>query len=156
MIFKINLYNQYLSNLQNYLKIKQIKKKKKIQLKFFSIFMHKKLMYFRFLTLKNMYTYSVGQLFKKKIQKVKSFKKSIQNHNYTINCLNRKFRKPIYSIYLFFCKNFNLKNYLWIKKFFSVNKPHVEYMLITHSWNYITKKKKRIKRKIFKRLLKSM
>ena len=111
MIFKINLYTNYLNNLQTYLKIKRTKKKK-IQLKFFSVFMHKKLMYFRFLVIKDIYTYSVGQLFKKKIQKVKSFKKSIQNYNYAINCLNKKFRKPIHSIYLFFCKNFNLKNYL--------------------------------------------
>lgn len=155
MIIKRDLQIHYLKRLKVYVNKYYNKKNKKFQLKFFSVFMHKKLMYFKFLVKKNMYNYSAGQLFKKKIQKIRSFKKSVNNINYTISCLNQKFRKPIYSIYLLYCKNYNLKNYLWLKKFFLLNKPHVEFSVLTHSWNYITNKRRRIKRKIFKRLLKS-
>jgi len=154
LTFQTSLLLNYLNKIKKYLNIKKRKNKKKFSLYFFSNFINKKQMYFRFLTKKKMYSFSMGQLLKKKIEKIKFFKKSIQNLNYSIGCLNRKFRKPISSIYLLYCKNFNFKNYLWLKKFFLLNKPQTEYIIFTHSWNYITKKKRRIKRKIFKRLLK--
>lgn len=153
MIFKEQEYYNHIKKIRLYVtKLKN--KKKNYYLDFFSVYSHKKLMYFRFLIKKKYYNYSAGQLLKKKISLIKFFKKSINNINYTISCLNRKFRNPIKSIFLFYLKNINFKNYTWTKKFFSTNKPTVGYVVITHSWNYINKKKRRIKRKIYKNLLK--
>jgi hypothetical protein len=111
MIFQIDIYRKYLKGIQLYLKNTK-KIEKKYYLNFFSLFTHKKQLYFQFLTKKKMYNFSTGQLLTKKIEKVKFFKKSIQNLNYTISCLNKKFRKPVTSIYLLYCKNFTLKSYL--------------------------------------------
>jgi hypothetical protein len=153
LIFQAKTYYKYLTNIRNYTRgVKGVRKK--FYLQFFSSFMHKKQLYVQFLTSKKLYNFSTGQLLTKKIEKIKFFKKSIQNINYSISCLNRKFRKSVTSIYLLYCKNYNYKNYLWLKKFFTLNKPRTEYVVLTHSWNYITKKKRRIKRKILKRLKK--
>lgn len=115
---------------------------KNYQFLFFSIFMHKKLTYFKYIAKSKAYIYSTGQLLKKKIKKIKFFKKSLKNFGHTISLLNQKFSKPIKSIYLFYCKNFNYKNYLWIKKFYSLSNPNIRYFVVSNSWNYVVKKKK--------------
>lgn len=144
----------YLNNLNRYVSLNYIKKKK-IKINYFALYTHKKLMYFSFLQKNKLFNYSAGQLFGHKLKKIKSFKKSILNYNYTINLLNKKFQKPIKLIQFFFCKNFSLKHYLWLKKFFFLNKVVTEFLIVTHSWNIIKKKKRRIKRKIYKKLLKN-
>lgn len=132
------------------------KKSKKIYLEFFNLYAHKKLTYFQFSILNKFYNFSTGQLLRKRIKKLKFFKKSIKNLGLTINILNKKSGKYIKSIYLFFCKNFTIKHFLWIKKFFSAIKPAIQYTVITNSWNPIIKKKRRIKKKIFRNLFKNV
>lgn len=139
-------YNKIFVNNTNILK-------KKKQFPLFSIFMHKKLTYFRYFYKGKFFIYSNGQLLKNKIKKIKFFKKSLKNFGYIINLLNRKFSNPIKFIYLFYCKNFNFKNYLWIKKFYFLLDPQIEYFIISGSWNYIKKKRGRIKRKVLKKLI---
>jgi hypothetical protein len=79
---------------------------------FFSLFMHKKLTYYKFFLNNKFYIKSTGQLFKKKIKKIKFFKKSLKSNGYAISTLNRDYPKIFRNIYIFFCKNFNYKNYL--------------------------------------------
>jgi hypothetical protein len=58
-------------------------------------------------------------------------------------------------VFLFYCKNFNYKNYSWIKKYFYLINPVIAYTVLSSSWNYINKKRKRVKKKILRNLLKS-
>ena len=128
---------------------------KKFNLKFFSIYMHKKLNYYRFLWNNKFYIYTNGQLLKKNAKKIKFYKKSKKSFGYVINTLNKKIKKKLNSIEFFYCKNFNFKNYFWIKKLFTLIKPKINFFLITNSWNYIHKDRRRIKKKIFRNLFKS-
>ena len=141
--------------IQVYVKINKnsFDKKKINQIDFFSLFLKKKLTYYQYF-LEKKYNYTNGQLLKKKIQKIKFFKKSKKCFSLCINILNKKTYKLLKYINTFYCKNFNYKNYVWIKKFFTLIKPNIEYFVTTQSWNFITKKKKRIKKKIYRNLLK--
>lgn len=155
-----NLYLNLNKVTQQYYNLHKIalkeKKSKKVYLDFFNLYTHKKLTYFHFSILNKFYNFSTGQLLRKRIKKLKFFKKSIKNLGLTINILNKKSGKYIKSIYLFFCKNFNIKHFLWIKKFFLIIKPAIQYTVITGSWNPIIKKKRRIKKKIFRNLFKNI
>lgn len=132
------------------------KKSKTPYLDFFNLYSHKKLMYFQFSITTKFYNFSVGQILRKRIKKLKFFKKSVKNIGLTINVLNKKVHKYLKSIYLFFCKNFTIKHFVWIKKMFTIIKPKIEYTVITASWNPIIKKKRRIKKKIFRNLFKNV
>ena len=134
-----------------------IKKKRKLnnyKFKFLSIFLNKKLMYLKYFFKNKYYTPSTGQILGTRLNNIKYFKKSNKSSGVVINLLNRKFRKSIKSIFIFFCNNYNFKNYLWVKKFHYLINPQIGYFIISRSWNYITKKRRRIKRKIFKNLFK--
>jgi hypothetical protein len=82
------------------------------KLQYFSIYKHKKLNYFKFEFKKKLYNYSAGQLLHIGLNKMRGFKKSIQSFGATINVLNRRLRKQINSIYLFYIKNFTIHTYL--------------------------------------------
>jgi hypothetical protein len=73
--------------------------------------MHKKLNYFSFFLNKKFYNFSNGQLLKKKAKVAKFYKKSIKSFGFSINTLNKKLTKRFSSVFLFYCKNFNYKNY---------------------------------------------
>jgi hypothetical protein len=87
-------------------------KKKKYNLFFFSIFIHKKLHYYNFYYLNKLYNMSNGQLLQKRNKLIKFFKKSRKSFGASINILNKKLNKQLSSIFFFYCKNFNYKNYL--------------------------------------------
>jgi hypothetical protein len=130
-------------------------KGRRYKTEYFSVYLHKKLTYCLFYTLNKYLNYSNGQLLRRKIKKIKYFKKSRKSYGYTINYLNKMTRRYIRSIKIFYCKNFNLRNYNWLKKFFIIVKPKIKYFICTNSWNYINLKKKRIKKKIYRNLLKN-
>lgn len=137
--------------------ITMITKKRKLsnyKFTFLSIFLNKKLTYLRYFFKKKYYTPSTGQILGIRLKNIKYFKKSNKSTGIVINLLKKKFKKKIKSIFMFFCNNYNYKNYLWIKKFHYLINPQIGYFIVSRSWNYITKKKKRIKRKIFKNLFK--
>lgn len=153
MILK-NYENKILKNLNIYiLQYSKISKIKNYKLKFLSLHTHKKLMYIRFLYNKKYYNYSFGQILKS-FKKIKYFKKSYKSLGLSINFLNKNLKNLVKSIYIFYCKNYCYKHYLWIKKFYTISNAHIEHFIISSSWNYITKKKKRIKRRVFRSLLK--
>jgi len=138
---------------------KEIKKfinnKNRFAIKYFSVYLHKKLTYYLVGLKTKFFNFSNGQILGKKSNKIKFFKKSKKSYPYVINKLNRKFYKKFKSINIFYCKNFNLRNYNWLKKFFNLIKPKIKYLVCTGSWNYINLKKKRIKRKIYRNLIKN-
>lgn len=144
-----NLFKAYL-NIDNY-----VKKKRKYKLFNFKIYTHKKLQYFNILYKNKQYNYSNGRLLSYKVKRTKFYKKCRKSIGPSINILNKKFKKKLNKIFFFTCKNFNYRHYLWIKKFFNLIKPKITYFLITHNWNYIVKKRRRIKKKIWKNLFKN-
>jgi hypothetical protein len=89
----------------------KITKVNNYKLSYFSTYMHKKLNYFLFFFNNKFYNYSNGQLLKKKSKKLKFFKKSKKSFGFTLNLLNKKLNKRLNSIFFFYCKNFNFKNY---------------------------------------------
>lgn len=146
-ISKIKLYST------QYIHKNLYEKKVYYKLFFFYLYMHKKLNYFNFLYKNKFFNYSNGQLFRNKIKNFKSFKKSKKSISMSINILTKKLHKKNKFINLFFCKNFNYKNYSWIKKFLYLIKPQINKMVFTNNWQYVFKKKRRIKKKIYKTLL---
>jgi hypothetical protein len=48
--------------------------------------------------------------------------------------LNKIFKKKLIKIDFFFCKNFNYKNYLWLKKLVSLINPKINFLIITGGW----------------------
>ena len=145
-------YN-YLTNLFN--KITNLNYKgEKYKTNFFSLYMHKKLTYYLFFITNTYYNLSNGQLLKRIAKKIKYFKKSKKSYGHTINTLNKYSKKKIKTIKHFYCKNFNLRNYNWLKRFFIIINPKIKYFICTNSWNYINLKKKRIKKKIYRNLIK--
>ena len=127
---KKNLFNKLL---EIYLILNKIKKKKKYQFSYFSLFLHKKLLYVKFLINCKWYNFSTGTLLGKKFKRIKFFKKSHKNIGYSINILNKKFSKPISSILIFYCKNFTFKQYIWLKKFYFLIKPNIYYFIFSGS-----------------------
>ena len=118
--------------------------------------MHKKQNYFLFFLYTKYYNYSNGQLLVGRLKTLKYYKKSKKSTALVISQLNKKVYKKLNSINIFYCKNFNFKNYNWIKKYISLISPKINYMICTDSWNYITLKKKRIKRKIYRNIIKKI
>jgi hypothetical protein len=145
------IYLEYLFNNIKYLTDKAVVYKTQ----YFSVYLHKKLNYFLISIFNKFFNYSNGQLLKHKIKQIKYFKKSKKSYGYTINILNKSSKKNINSINYFYCKNFNLRNYNWLKKFFIIINPDINYFICTNSWNYINLKKKRIKKKIYRNLIKN-
>ena len=135
--YKSNINYIYISSIKsivsaNYLEFKG--------LSFFSIFLKRKLNYVNYRIRGKSYSRSFGQLLKVS-RKIKYYKKSIKNISMSINILNRRLRKFIKNIFLFYCKNYCLKNYMWIKKFNLLINPNIVYFITSNSWNYIKKKK---------------
>lgn len=130
------------------------RKLKNYKFTFLSIFLNKKLMYLKYIFKKKYYTPSTGQILGTRLKNIKYFKKSNKSFGIVINLLNKRFKKYIKSIFMFFCNNYTYKNYLWIKKFQYLINPEIGFFIVSKSWNYITKKRRRIKRKIFRNLLK--
>jgi hypothetical protein len=131
-------------------------KKKSLGIDYFSLYMHKKQNYFLFFLYTKYYNYSNGQLLVGRLKTLKYYKKSKKSTALVISQLNKKVYKKLNSINIFYCKNFNFKNYNWIKKYISLISPKINYMICTDSWNYITLKKKRIKRKIYRNIIKKI
>lgn len=150
-LYDLNLTNLYL--LYTDLTIKR--KKNSYFIDYFSIFMHKKLHYYTYVYLNKYYTISNGQLLKVRTKLTKFFKKSRKSHGSSIVALNKRLNKQLNKINFFFCKNFNYKNYLWLKKFLEVLKPTINFFIITQGWNYVHKYRRRIKKKILRNLIKN-
>ena len=129
--------------------------KKKNYTPYFYLTNHKKLHYFIFNYNLKHYVLSAGRLLKKANKFIKFFKKSRKNIIVSINILNKNLKNKFKKINFFICKNFNYKNYLWIKKYQYLIKPFINYLLITNSWDYISKQKRRIKKKILRNLIKN-
>lgn len=152
----IKLYDINITNLYSiYMEINKNKNKHTYYLDYFSIFMHKKLHYYNYNYLNKYYTISNGQLLKVRTKLTKFFKKSRKSHGSSIVSLNKRVNKQLNKINYFFCKNFNYKNYLWLKKFLEVIKPTINYFIITRGWNYVHKYRRRIKKKILRNLIKN-
>ena len=127
----------------------------KYKLLYFSLFMHKKLQYYSFYYNNILFNVSNGQLInQKKIKIIKFFKKSNKSFGNSLNLLNKKFKYRFKKIFLFYCRNYNYKNYLWIKKFFYLLKPTFVFSIFTKSWSNVYKYRRRIKKKILKNLTK--
>jgi len=150
---KIKISYNYWYNTQKILNLK----KKKFLIIFFSLIIHKKMNRYLILSNKNrIYNLSNGQILnsrKKKI--VKFFKKSIKSISPVINLLNRRMNKKLRLVKYFHCKNYNYKNYLWIKKYFYLLKPTIYNFIITRAWSNVIKSRRRIKKKILKNLIKN-
>ncbi len=138
-----------------YLEIHKNIEKTSYFLEHFSLLLHKKLHYYNYNYLNKNYTISNGQLLKIKTKITKFFKKSRKSHGSSISYLNKKLNKQMNKINFFFFKNFNYKNYLWLKKFLEIIKPNINYYIITRGWNYVHKYRRRIKKKILRNLIKS-
>ncbi len=155
MDLKKKTYTYFSKAIGDYFKIRKASTNKYIaKLQYFSIYKHKKLNYYQAQFLNKIYNFSSGQILQKKSKRVKSFKKSVHSFGAIINLLNKKLNKKLNSIYLFYIKNFNLSTYLWVKKMFYLIKPKIYYTILTNSWNYIVKHKRRVKKKIFRNLFK--
>ena len=134
MGFKKDIHTTLREIVDIYFKINKINSVfRSAKLNYFSLYKHKKLNYFKFEFKKKLYNYSAGQLLSMGSGKMRGFKKSIQSFGTTVNILNRKLRKQLNSIYIFYIKNFCLHAYLWIKKFFYLIKPQIYYTILTNS-----------------------
>ena len=156
----MKLLNTSLTNLINLKKFYfffQIKKNKKIDnfMPYFYLVNHKKLHYFIFNYNLKHYVCSAGRLLQKANKFIKFFKKSRKNITVSINILNKNLKNKFQKVNFFICKNFNYKNYLWLKKYQYLIKPQFNYLVLTNSWDYISKQKRRIKKKIIRNLIKN-
>jgi len=145
----IELSNMYISI------FKERKIEQSYKVLYFSLFMHKKLHYYSFFVKKKLKTFSNGQILYKRTKITKFFKKSRKSFGASINLLNKKLKRNLNKIFFFYCKNFNYKNYLWLKKFFYLLEPTINFAIFTRGWSYVHKYRRRIKKKILRNLLKS-
>ena len=99
------LYYLYLDN-------KNYKKQQPHPLSYFSLFMHKKLNYYKFIYNDKQTILSNGQLLKIRTKLTKFFKKSRKSIGSSVNTLNKLFSKQFNKINFFYCKNYNYRNYL--------------------------------------------
>lgn len=121
----------------------------------FFLYIHKKLHYFNITPVDKQYVFSNGQLLQVRTKLTKFFKKSRKSYGASITALNKKLKKRLVKIDFFFCKNFNYKNYLWLKKLVSLVNPCVNNLIITNGWTYVHKYRRRIKKKILRNLIKN-
>lgn len=150
--FDINVNNLY----KLYITIhkQQIATKPYLISKFF-LYIHKKLHYFNITPTEKQYIFSNGQLLQVRTKLTKFFKKSRKSYGAGITALNKKLKKRLNKIDFFFCKNFNYKNYLWLKKLVSLINPDINNLIITNGWTYVHKYRRRIKKKILRNLIKN-
>jgi hypothetical protein len=99
------LYYLYLEN--NY-----YRKVNTYPLSYFSLFMHKKLNYYKYIYNHKQTILSNGQLLKIRTKLTKFFKKSRKSIGSSVNSLNKLFSKQFNKINFFYCKNYNYRNYL--------------------------------------------
>ena len=153
----INIYDNNLTNLYiQYLIInKQIKKNKNFFISKFFLYIHKKLHYYNITQLEKQFIFSNGRLLRVRTKLTKFFKKSRKSYGASITALNKIFKKKLIKINFFFCKNFNYKNYLWMKKLVSLVNPQINFFIVTNGWTYVHKYRRRIKKKILRNLIKN-
>jgi hypothetical protein len=129
-------YTDYSCLAELFLKINSINYRgKKSETSLFSLYMHKKLTYYLFFIANTYYNLSNGQLLRHITKKIKYYKKSNKSYSHTINKLNKYTKKKIKTIEHFYCKNLNLRNYNWIKRFLIIINPQIRYFICTNSWN---------------------
>lgn len=153
----INIYDLNITNLYNfYLNInKQNINKKPFLISKFFLYIHKKLHYYNITPSVKQFVFSNGRLLKVRTRLTKFFKKSRKSHGASITALNKIVKKRLSKINFFFCKNFNYKNYIWMKKFISLINPQINYFIVTGGWTYVHKYRRRIKKKILRNLIKA-
>jgi hypothetical protein len=153
----INLCDTNLTNLYLYYLIinKQITNKKSYFISKFFLYIHKKLHYYNITLNTKQFVLSNGRLLKVRTRLTKFFKKSRKSYGASITALNKLFKKKLFKINFFFCKNFNYKNYLWLKKLVSLINPEINHFMVTQGWTYVHKYRRRIKKKILRNLIKS-
>lgn len=153
----INIYDNNLNNIyKQYLLIsKQLKKSDDFCISKFFLFIHKKLHYYSITQSRKQFIFSNGRLLKVRTKLTKFFKKSRKSYGASITALNKIFKKRLIKIDFFFCKNFNYKNYLWLKKLISLVNPKINFLIITGGWTYVHKYRRRIKKKILRNLIKN-
>lgn len=122
--------------------------------RFFQLSFHKRQQYFTLgmLSKKKIVTLSTGQLIKPWVKGIKYYKKDRKNIGLTVAAI--KYRFYINNIGFLFCKNYNYRHYLWLKKYIKVTNPHFSYILFTKSWPYSPKSRRRIKRDHYKEIFK--
>jgi hypothetical protein len=98
--------------------------------------------------------FSTGVFFKKHLKCLKFFKKSINNINPLLLLFKYKFAENLDFLYYLKIKNFFKKHYIFLKKFFLYVRTKVHLLILTKSWNFTTKPKKRIKKKTYKKVAK--
>lgn len=150
--FDININNLY--HIYIYIHSQQLSSKPFLISKFF-LYIHKKLHYFNITPSDKQYIFSNGQLLQVRTKLTKFFKKSRKSYGASITALNKKLKKRLNRIDFFFCKNFNYKNYLWLKKLIYLINPVVNNLIVTNGWTYVHKYRRRIKKKILRNLIKS-
>ena len=153
----INIFDINVNNLYNlYITInKQNKAMKPYLISKFFLYIHKKLHYFNITISEKQYIFSNGQILQVRTKLTKFFKKSRKSYGAGITALNKKLKKKLIKIDFFFCKNFNYKNYLWLKKLVSLVNPSINNLIITNGWTYVHKYRRRIKKKILRNLIKT-
>lgn len=125
------------------------------KLLFFSLFLKHKLLYYSFCKKIKFYNFSNGRFYSfLKKKKLKALKKSRKTFLPNLRILKKEYSLNLSKVSIFFLKNFNLLLYYYLKLYMRQMKPKVDFFFLTKNWNYIKKKKKRIKRKIYKNLLK--
>lgn len=153
----INIYDNNLTNLYNFYLIinKQNTGKKNYFISKFFLYIHKKLHYYNITLNTKQFIFSNGRLLKVRTKLTKFFKKSRKSYGASITALNKILKKKLSKINFFFCKNFNYKNYLWLKKLVSLVNPQINYFMVTQGWTYVHKYRRRIKKKILRNLIKN-
>jgi hypothetical protein len=108
--------------------------KKKYFLDFFFLLVKKKMHRYLVFNKLKLYNISNGQILNYKNKKtIKFFKKSNKSISASISLLNKKFKKKLKKVFFFYCRNYNYKNYLWVKKYFYLIKPIIYYFMVTKS-----------------------
>ncbi len=100
------------------------------------------------------YTYSTGKLLPKSLLKLKYLKRSLKSISLIIQLFKKYKLIEITNIYCLFIKNFNKHNYIWLKKYYDLLLPKIKFLIFKKSFAFTPKGTKRIKRTIYKSLLK--
>lgn len=125
-----------------------------VKRRFFQLSLHKRQQYFSISSLinKKIITLSTGQIIKPWVRVIKYYKKDRQNIGLILAAYKHRF--IINNIGLLFCKNYNYRQYLWLKKYNSIVNPHISYIIFTRSWPYSPKGIRRIKKNYYKEIFK--
>lgn len=121
---------------------------------YFGLFMRKKLQFFKYYY-KKYYSLSNGITSKLKDRKLalhKFFKKTSKSIPHTIVFFEKVFLNFFRHLTIFECKNYNFRNHTWIKKFTNLLQPNIKYFIVGKSFNYSTKKKRRLKKIVFRNI----